>query len=210
MPHAISQFLAAAISIFAIVNPVGNLPVFVAMTEGLPARQRRRLFRLAGVVALCVMCVMALVGQLLMANVFHINIHEFSFGGGLLLVVVGIRNILAGMGRRRDIDLTACDDRTHALNLAVTPLAVPLLAGPGSIVTVMLLVNVHGAIYALAATGAAFAVVFLILQWSGQAMRLMGTIGTIAVGRVMQIFIVAIGVHFMFRAVIASFPALAP
>ncbi len=194
-------FGEAAISIFAIVNPVGNLPIFLGLTEAATTQERRRVFRLAGLSALIIICVMALAGQFLLSVIFHIRIEEFMFGGGLLLVVSGIRGILISPSRYSPAMMSNEDRMFEQLGLAVSPIASPLLAGPGSIVTVMLIVNQHGRLFALAACLAAFAFVVLILNYAHIFIRLIGRLGTIAVGRIMQIFIVAIGVKFCFQAI---------
>jgi multiple antibiotic resistance protein len=213
MSWAIIQgFFQAAIGLFAVVNPIGNLPVFVGLTEHVEADERRRLFRLAGVTALIVISVMAVAGNILLRHVFHISIDEFRFGGGLLLVVVGMRSIL-GSGQATPIQASRLDDpearRRENARLAVSPIAVPLLVGPGSIVTVMLTSDQHGAFFALLACLVTFAFVILVLNYAHIAYRLMGRTGSLAIGRVMQIFIIAIGVKFCMRSLMSMFPQLA-
>jgi len=92
--------------------------------------------------------------------------------------------------------------------LAVTPIASPLLVGPGSIVNVMLIDNQQGRLFALGACVVAFVGVILILNYAHVLYRLMGRIGALAVGRMMQIFIVAIGIKFCFGALAKVFPVL--
>ncbi len=87
--------------------------------------------------------------------------------------------------------------------MAVSPIALPLLVGPGSIANVMLITQHFGRLYAVLACLGGFAGVFLVLHFSGRLYRLMGRVGTLAVGRVMQIFIVAFGVKFCFRSLVS-------
>lgn len=207
--ETVQAFIEAAVSVFALTNPIGGLPMFVGLTEDVETDDRRRLFRLAGVTALTVICVMALAGQVLLEYVFHITIHEFMFGGGLLLVLIGIMNILTDPHSRRiALDQDPEARKRQQVRLAVTPIAVPLLVGPGSIVNVMLLANLHGRIFAVTACVVAFVFVILILNYAHLIYRLMGRIGALAAGRVMEIFIVAIGVKFCFQAIKAVFPGL--
>jgi multiple antibiotic resistance protein len=206
----ISSFMQAVISIFVIVNPLGNLPLFAGLAEDVPDREKRRVFRLAGLVAFCIISAFAVVGKYIMRNVFHITIAEFTFGGGLLLVVIGIYNIMARSRRptsaSNEQDSTNISDRE--ITLAVSPIAFPLLVGPGSIVTVMLIVDNHGSLYGVAASAAAFIFVMAVLHWSDILLKLMGKVGAVAIGRVLQIFIVAMGVHFIFSALMQAFPIL--
>jgi len=201
-------FGEAAVSIFAIVNPFVGLPIFVSLTEDFPVREQRRVLRLAGVVALAIICVMALAGQFLMETVFRVSIEEFAFGGGLLLVVIGVHGILRSSDGR---SATAADAKAREMmqvRLAVTPMASPMLVGPGSIVTVILIVNAHGRLTAVAGCLAAFVFVILVLNYAHVLFRLMGRVVALALGRVMWIFMVAIGTKFCFQAVAKVFPGL--
>lgn len=125
-----------------------------------------------------------------MRDVFRISIPEFTFGGGLLLVVLGISNIMAHTRRmmHRASDKHPEEDAEREINLAVSPIAFPLLVGPGSIVTVMLIVDHHGSLYGVAAGAVAFVFVMAVLHWSDRLLGIMGKLGTVAIGRVLQIF----------------------
>jgi multiple antibiotic resistance protein len=202
------SFGEAALSIFAIVNPIGGLPTFIALTEDATAQERRRVFRLAGLTSLVMICVMALFGRFLLHDVFQIDIHQFAFAGGLLLVVIGIRGVLVTPEHRKNLAVDENERHMAQVRLAVTPIASPLLVGPGSIVNVMLIDNQYGRLFALGACVAAFVGVILILNYAHVLYRLMGRIGALAVGRMMQIFIVAIGIKFCFGALAKVFPAL--
>ncbi|MEN6376304.1 MAG: MarC family protein [Smithella sp.] len=206
----ISGFAQAVVSIFVIVNPLGNLPLFAGLAEEVPDHEKRRVFHLAGLVAFCIISAFAVVGKYVMRDVFHITIAEFTFGGGLLLVVIGIYNIMAQSRRPAhavdDQDPAAVSERE--ITLAVSPIAFPLLVGPGSIVTVMLIVDRHGSLYGVATSAVAFIFVMVVLHWSDILLKLMGRVGAVAIGRVLQIFIVAMGVHFIFAALMQAFPIL--
>jgi len=201
-------FGEAAVSIFAIVNPFVGLPIFVSLTEDFPARDQRRVLRLAGVVALAIICVMALAGQFLMETVFRVSIEEFAFGGGLLLVVIGVHGILRTSDGPSGAAADAKAREMQQVRLAVTPMASPMLVGPGSIVTVILIVNAHGRLTAVAACLAAFVFVILILNYAHVLFRMMGRVVALALGRVMWIFMVAIGTKFCFQAAAKVFPGL--
>ena len=201
-------FGEAAVSIFAIVNPFVGLPIFVSLTEDFPVRDQRRVLRLAGVVALAIICVMALAGQFLMETVFRVSIEEFAFGGGLLLVVIGVHGILRTSDGSSGAAADAKAREMMQVRLAVTPMASPMLVGPGSIVTVILIVNAHGRLTAVAACLAAFVFVILILNYAHVLFRMMGRVVALALGRVMWIFMVAIGTKFCFQAAAKVFPGL--
>ncbi len=211
MEFTLLAFLQASLSLFAIVDPLGGLPVFISLTQGLDDRERRRVFRFAVLVAFLLIVVFALVGTYVMQNVFHIELNEFMFAGGLLLVVVGIREMLVeGLPRagERSCPDAAERDLFRYRAMAVSPIAVPLLAGPGTIVTVMLFQGSYGQVFALSICVVVFAATMLILAFASHLSRLLGQVGMLAISRIMQIFIIAIGVHFMFMGLEEAFPAL--
>ena len=206
----VKDFLEAAVSIFAMVNVMGNLPVFVGLTDDVDTKERRELFRLAGLTAFVLICLMAVAGNFLLQYVFHIRMPAFMLGGGLILIVVGIRSILSRPKSRSSAPSApeaAAGDIDH-VSLAVTPIASPLLVGPGSIATVMLVASEHGILFALGACLVTFALVLLILNYAHVIYRLMGRVGALAIGRIMQIFIVAIGANFVLQALKDTFPCL--
>ena len=121
----IRKFAEAAISIFAIVNPVGSLPLLMSLTEGAEPRERKRLVRIASAAAVGIICVVAVAGHFLLASVFNLEIAQFALGGGLLLMAFGIRNILgATAGLKAENPAQA---EQHRVAMAVSPIACPML-----------------------------------------------------------------------------------
>ncbi|MCE5271546.1 MarC family protein [bacterium] len=205
-------FFQAVLSLFAIVDPLGGLPVFLSLTQGATAPERQRVFRIAVATSFILIVGFALVGLYAMERVFHITMSEFTFAGGLLLVVTGVHDMLRTDSPEPALreEVSARDrERVHRLRaLAVSPIACPLLAGPGTIVTVILFQGQYGHLFALSVCVVVFGLTLLILTFAGFLSRLMGRVGTLAVARVMQIFIIAIGVHFMFSGFKGAFPGL--
>jgi len=199
--QSFNQFTQDLLSIFAILNPIGNLPIFLGLTEDATLHERRRVFRLACSIGLTIVAVMAIGGTFILHSFFQVSTDELRFGGGLLLIAFGGLAILRGQTDRHPARLDGDKLVDANTRLAVSPIASPLLVGPGAIVVVMLLAQQSGALYALLASTICFALVALILHWAHWGYRLMGPVGTMAVGRVMNIFIVAIGVHFIFTSI---------
>jgi multiple antibiotic resistance protein len=204
-------FMQSALFLFAIVDPVGGIPIFIGLTEGTDDHERRRVLRIALLTAFALVVAFALVGSVIMTHVFRISMGEFTFAGGLLLAIVGIRDIVAAghHGIKPDSSEEGVKQRSMRLHaLAVSPIAIPLLAGPGTIVTVILFQGQYGHMFALAVCLAVFAATFVILNFANAIARLFGPVGMLAVSRVMQIFIIAIGVSFMFSGLRQAFPVL--
>jgi multiple antibiotic resistance protein len=205
--ESVQEFSKAAISVFAIVNPIGALPLLMSLTEGVDERQRKRLVRIASVAALGIICAVAVGGDFLLDDVFQVKIDQFTLGGGLLMIVFGIRSMVGSPAAMRAE--SAADAEKRKIVMAVSPIACPMLVGPGAIVTAMLIARQHGPLYALGACLAAFVAVTIIMNFSHVLHRILGPVVTLAVGRILQIFIVAIGTQFVVRALTNLFPALA-
>ena len=204
--RSLNQFVQDIVSLFAILNPLGNLPIFLGLTREASVAQRRRMFRLATITGAAIVACMAIGGQFILNNFFQVSTDELRFGGGLLLIAIGALGIIHPETARPAVTVPADGvegDSLHEAHrrLAISPIASPLLVGPGSIVVVMLMAQHSGALYALLAAGVCFFAVALILHWAHWGYKLMGPVGTMAVGRVMHIFIVAIGVHFIFSSI---------
>ena len=210
MEISLSSFLQAVISLFAIVDPIGGLPVFLGLTHGATDSERRRVFTIAVTTAFLVVLGFALTGSFVLQYVFHISIYEFAFAGGLLLVVVGIYDMLhSSSSPTKNGKDQAEDERHYRLRaLAVSPIACPLLAGPGTIITVMLFERQYNLLFAIGICVVVFSATMLILSFAGAISRLIRPVGMLAVSRIMHIFIIAIGVHFMFMGLEQAFPRL--
>lgn len=188
-------WINAFLALFAIVNPLGNLPLFAGLAASLDAPTRRRLFNTAAVTGLVTLLLLALFGQWVMDSVFRIEMAEFKIAGGVMLTVIAVRNVVFGSPE------TQQRPDTDVLEFSVVPLAVPLLVGPGAVVTAILILNRDGVTVAATSIGAVFLVTWLILQLSTLLHRLIGRLGALAMSRILQIFIGAIGAHFLMSGI---------
>ncbi len=185
------SWINAFLALFAIVNPLGNLPLFAELAAALDRPTRRRLFHTATVTGLVTLLLLAVFGQWVMDVVFRIQMAEFKIAGGIMLTVIAVRNVAFGAPEHR---LGKGDD---VLEYGVVPLAVPLLVGPGAVVTAILVLNRDGMLIATTSIVAVFGATWLILQASALLHRLIGRLGSLALSRILQIFIGAIGAHFL-------------
>ncbi len=188
---AMQSWINAFLALFAIVNPLGNLPLFAELVTALDRPTRRRLFHTATVTGLVTLLLLALFGQWVMDVVFRIEMAEFKIAGGIMLTVIAVRNVAFGAQEQR---LGKGDD---VLEYGVVPLAVPLLVGPGAVVTAILILNRDGTLIATTSIVAVFGATWVILQASALLHRLIGRLGALALSRILQIFIGAIGAHFL-------------
>jgi multiple antibiotic resistance protein len=194
----LENWIHAVLALFAIVNPIGNLPVFSEMTEDLDIKSRQSVFRIATLTGLVTLLVMTLTGKWIMSSVFQIDILEFRIAGGLLLTLIAMKYIVFSAARGA---IHTSQTLQEIINLGAVPMAVPLLVGPGSIVTGILILDRDGYLITISAILAVFLFTWGLLFVSPWINRLLGKVGSIVVSRVLWIFLAAIGVHFLLTGI---------
>ncbi len=123
-------------SLLAIVNPLGVIPVFVSLTRSLTEQERRRIARTTSITVAVILIVAALIGKLLL-NFFGVSIASFKVGGGILLLLMSIAMMQAKHTQSKQTPEEA-EEAEEKESIAVVPIAMPLLAGPGAISTVII------------------------------------------------------------------------
>ncbi|MDD5141572.1 MAG: MarC family protein [Verrucomicrobiales bacterium] len=195
--------LLAASSLFVIVDPLATVPAFLAMTPTDTAEQRIRTARLACCVAAGVLLVFSMVGQLVF-KVMGITMPAFQIAASIVLLIVALDMLRAQRSRVQETheEMKAGTEKT---DIAVTPLAIPMLAGPGAISTTILLQNEakdipqHIALYGCIL--AVLLVSYLILRISARGARWLSPIAMSIAIRIMGLLLAAVAIQFMLNAI---------
>jgi len=209
--HEFQPFVESVVTLFAIINPIYALPILGSLTTDASPSEQRMMFRLAAIVACITMIVIGVIGEFLLLNVFHIGLGSLMVACGVLLAFVCIKNLVMDNPEppHQSIEKIQPDQRRRQLvSRAVSPMACPVLVGPGSIVTAILIVNRNGVWMGLAAMATAAILVVIVMHWGHVITRLLGRIGSIIVSRVLMIFLAAIGMEFIYRGLIKWWPML--
>lgn len=190
-------------TIFSIVDPFAAAPVFLAITPRDSDESRRRMARLASIVCCCVLLTFALLGNRIFAF-FGITTAAFRVAGGVLLLVLALDMMRAKSGPVPQSPEETQEGLEKA-DVAITPLAIPLLAGPGAMSTVALLgSNAHGW-RQMALIGGAIVLTsllsWIILANSVRLIRVIGQIGMKIVTRIMGLLLAGIGAQFILAGV---------
>jgi multiple antibiotic resistance protein len=206
----LSFSLLSLSAIFFVVDPMGAIPVFMAMTRGDSQQKRRDMARRASIAAFFVLTTFALAGTLIF-KVFGITLGAFKVAGGVLLLLTSIEMLRAQPQRTR---MTPEEEREGAEkeDVAIFPLAIPLLAGPGSIATVTTLMAKAGrkafAVPVILSIALTCIASYAMLVAADRISRLLGVTGLSVMNRVIGLIIGAIAVQFMFDGLHDTFPGL--
>ena len=203
----LNQYAKLLIGLAAIVNPVGAVPIFVGLTENRTPRQRRRIGSAAAVATGLILLVCLFAGETLL-RLFGITIHSFRIAGGLLILLTALSLLHAGAGRGAE-SANEHDAAGHE-SVALVPLAMPLLAGPGAISTVIVYAHRHESTghYLLisAAIVSVALIVFAALRLAPAIATRLGRTGMHTITRVMGLVMAAIAVEFIVDGLAVLFP----
>ena len=206
----LSFSLLSLSAVFFVVDPMGAVPVFVAMTQGDSEEKRRRMARRASLTAFVILTVFAVAGTVIF-RLLGVTLGAFKVAGGILLLLTSIDMLRAQQVRTRIIPEEE-QEGAEKEDVAIFPLAIPLLAGPGAIATVTTLMAKAGrilfavpVIFSIAVTCFAS---YLMLRAAEPIGRLLGVTGLAVMNRVIGLIIGAIAVQFIFDGLRDAFPRL--
>jgi len=182
----------AVLVLFIIVDPFGNIPIFIGLTENVPENQKRKVFNTACLVGFILLLVFSLTGQLIF-NIFGISIYSFEIAGGILLMIVSIRLIISTREEH--------NENESPEELGAVPIAMPLLVGPGAITTTILNISLYS--YAVTALSVliVMTLTWIILRGIGRVYRVLGKTGSLVITRVMALLIAAIAVQYILEGI---------
>jgi multiple antibiotic resistance protein len=208
-PHSVSleglkssayvRFSVLALSsIFFLVDPFAALPTFLAVTAGADAHRRRKMARKASVTALVVLSSFAIAGQYIF-KMFGITLPAFEIAGGIILLLIGLDMLEAKRSPTQESTEEAAE-AAQKEDAGIVPLGIPMLAGPGSITSVMVLVGqVQSKWQMVAILGSILitaAICYLVLGNSDRVARALGEAGVRILVRIMGLLLVALAVQY--------------
>jgi len=199
--------LATFTTLFSVVNPFGAMPVFLTLTEDDNANERSRIALRACIYMVCILTVAFLAGQYVL-DFFGINIYHLRVAGGILLMRSAFDLLTPGANKSKVSDATV-EESKQKDDISFTPLAMPMLSGPGSIAVCIGLftsrLSYTGALFTILAFVLVAAASFLILISSLRLTRVMGRAGMTAMARIMGFITLSIGVSFIVTALKSLF-----
>jgi multiple antibiotic resistance protein len=201
-------FFSAFITLFVVIDPPGCAPIYASLTHGASAAQRRSMAVRAVFVAGLILIIFALFGEQLL-GALHIELDSFRIAGGIMLFVIAIDMVFEKRTQRREERAQKIIDTPETEDVSIFPMAMPMIAGPGSIASIMLLVSQNDgldrALVVLGALGAVLAVTLAALIAAGPLMRVLGEKTEAVITRLLGVLLAALAAQFVIDGLRGSF-----
>ena len=189
----------SALTLIAVMNPFGNVPLFMGLTEEFSEATREKIYNTIVAAGFGIVLGFGLIGHIFMEYFFKVGMEEVRIAGGLILIVVAFNNLLFSKKKSRaEIDTTTEED---AMKMGVTPLAFPMLVGPGTMATAMILKQQDGLIVTTLGTIITFVLIKVLLMSGKYLEKIFGKLVLYLLSRIMQIFIMAVGVRLLITGI---------
>jgi len=202
----IALFLSAFVTLFLVIDPPGCAPIFAGLTKNATAPHRRAMAIRSTLVASAVLLMFALVGEALLQQL-GISLDAFRIAGGIMLFLIALEMVFEKRTQRREHRAAEVDPNYE--DISIFPMAIPMIAGPGAIATIMLLVGRSNGtaqtLVVLAALAATMVLMLLSLLAAGAIMRVLGPKLEAMITRMLGVILAALATQFVIDGVKASF-----
>lgn len=201
-------FISAFITLFVVIDPPGCAPIYASITADANAQQRRSMAIRAVLAAGGILLVFALFGEDLL-SALHIELNSFRIAGGIMLFLIALDMVFEKRTERREQRAQKVIDTPEIEDVSIFPMAMPMIAGPGSIASVMLLVSqntgIEPALTILAALALVLLLTLIALITAGPLMKLLGQKTEAVITRLLGVLLAALAAQFVIDGLRESF-----
>lgn len=199
-------FIYLFAALFSVLNPIGTVPIFVGLTMSDTKKERSRISLWTAINVFIILIVSFFIGQYVL-SFFGISIEALRIAGGIIIVGSGFSLLSGKFSKKRGINKKTETEAQQRNDIALTPLAIPMLAGPGSISLLIAFYQEHHTtneifISCLAIFAIAIAI-FAILRSAHYLSKILGASGIVAISRIIGFIVIAIGIQYIVSAIIA-------
>lgn len=202
-------FLSAFVTLFVVIDPPGCAPIYAGLVKGASQRQATSMAVRATVIATLILLVFALFGEKLL-GALHIELNSFRIAGGIMLFVIAMDMVFEKRTQRREERAEKVREE-HVEDVSVFPMAMPMIAGPGSIATIMLLTaradGTEQTLAVLAAMGAVLVLTLFALVAAVPLMKLLGARVEAVITRLLGVLLAALAAQYVIDGVKAVLAA---
>lgn len=201
-------FLLSFAALFSVINPLGSVPIFLGLTQD-DSKESKNKTALWAAINVCIILVISFfIGEYVL-KFFGISIDVLRIAGGIVICTSGFGLLSGTFSKKRGVSKKITDDAQHRSDIALTPLAIPMMAGPGSMSLLIAMYQdyplytdkaiIVGAILVLSIS------VFLILRSANYLSKLLGASGIVAISRIIGFLVLAIGVQYIVNSLVSIF-----
>ena len=210
LQHEIQFFIFCLTTLFTLINPIGISPILIIMTERFPQKEKINIAKKGSLTAFITLILFSLLGSVIFIF-FGITIEAFQIMGGILFFRNGLRMLDSKIGRSRTTPAEQ-EESEESDDIAVSPIGIPLIAGPGAITAAMLLSSQTPQLYSyftlIFSIFFVLSLVYLILRNGDMILKLLGTTGIRIIQRLMGLILMVIAVQFVINGVISIYKPL--
>lgn len=198
-------FIYLFVALFSVLNPIGTVPIFVGLTQNDSKQECSRISLWTSINVFLILIISFFIGKYVL-SFFGISIDSLRIAGGLIIVSSGFSLLSGKFNKKRGINKKIENEAQKRNDIALTPLAMPMLAGPGSISLLIAFYQEHNAtnelIIATLAILAIAITIFIILRSAHYLAQMLGASGIVAISRIVGFIVVAIGIQYIVSALI--------
>ena len=200
----IALYVSSLITFFVVIDPPGCAPIYAGLTKGASAAHRRAMAIRSVLVASAILFVFALFGEDLL-RALGISLASFRIAGGIMLFLIALEMVFEKRTQRREDRAAKVAETPEVEDVSIFPMAMPMIAGPGSIASVMLLMSrndgLERSLVVLAALATILALTLLALLAAGPIMRVLGVKIEAVITRLLGVLLAALAVQFVIDGV---------
>jgi multiple antibiotic resistance protein len=202
----LAEFITSTlVTLLVTLDPPGLAPIFLSLTAGMSAAERRQVAIRACIIAFCIMAFFGVAGDVVL-NALGVSLPAFRIAGGLLLFWISFEMVFERRNERKQATATTAITQDHIRNVAAFPLAIPLMAGPGALTAMMLLAGRAGGdplmLVSLAVIcGLVILSCLVVFLLATPIAKLLGVTGNVVLTRLLGVILAALAVQFVIDGV---------
>ena len=195
----LSFILLSFSSLFALLNPIGIAPIILSITENYSLKDYKKLIRRSTIFACIILLIFAITGKIIF-SFYGITLHAFKIAGGILFLRIGLNMLEAKVSRTKSTPKESEEAESNS-DIALSPIGIPLIAGPGAITSVMILsaqtTSLNQKIIFYVSIVLTLFITFIILTLAKKLTKILGTVGLRIIERIMGMILMVVAIQFI-------------
>ena len=187
--------IQSTLILFAVVNPIGSIPIFLQLTHHLKPEGRQQAFGTGVLTSIIILLIFILVGKSVLIHFFQIELSDLMAAGGLLLLIIAIDHLVFGVLVKSVIK----EEEQDAHHIGAVPIACPILAGPGAMMTAFVTYSKFGFLVSAGSILIVFAITWVMLRFLDKIYSFLGKIVCLVLSKILCLFLAAIGIRLLMQ-----------